>query len=62
MSTTAAAPIPTEHTEETNARILAVSEDLIGGFVRQPFHLIAEKSGVPLETVIERIQIGRAHV
>lgn len=56
MITTAAAPIPTEHTEETNARILAVSEDLIGGFVRKPFHLIAEKSGVPLETVLERIR------
>ncbi len=48
--------IPTEHTEATNARILAVSEDLIGGFVRQPFQLIAEKSGVPFETVIERIR------
>src|SRR6478735_5198258 len=50
------ATIPTEHTEATNARILAVSEDLIAGFVRKPFHLIAEKSGVPLETVIERIR------
>ncbi|RYD29452.1 MAG: Lrp/AsnC family transcriptional regulator [Verrucomicrobiaceae bacterium] len=48
--------IPIEHTEETNARILAVSEDLISGFVRKPFHLIAEKSGVPLETVLERIR------
>jgi DNA-binding Lrp family transcriptional regulator len=50
------ATIPTEHTEETNARILAVSEDLIAGFVRQPFQVIAEKSGVPFETVIERIR------
>ena len=50
------ATIPTEHTEATNARILAVSEDLIGGFVRQPFQLIAEKSGVPFETVMERIR------
>lgn len=50
------ATIPVEHTEATNARILAVSEDLIAGFVRQPFHVIAEKSGVPLEIVIERIR------
>src|SRR6187431_3443387 len=49
------ATIPTEHTEATNARILAVSEDLIAGFVRKPFHLIAEKSGVPFEVVLERI-------
>jgi len=50
------ATIPTEHTEETNARILAVSEDLIAGFVRKPFHVIAEQSGVPFETVLERIR------
>lgn len=48
--------VPVEHNEETNARILAVSEDLIAGFVRRPFHLIAEKSGVPLPVVLERIR------
>jgi DNA-binding Lrp family transcriptional regulator len=48
--------IPVEHTDPVNAQILAISEDLIAGFQRQPFHLIAEKSGVPLATVIERIQ------
>jgi DNA-binding Lrp family transcriptional regulator len=48
--------IPTEHTDETNTRILAVSEDQIQGFHRHPFHLIAEKSGLPLETVLERIR------
>jgi DNA-binding Lrp family transcriptional regulator len=47
--------IPVEHNEAINARILAISEDLIAGFQRQPFHLIAEKSGVPLATVLERI-------
>ncbi|HSP43366.1 MAG TPA: Lrp/AsnC family transcriptional regulator [Luteolibacter sp.] len=52
MSTT----IPVEHTDPVNARILAISEDLIAGFQREPFHLIAEKSGVPLETVLERIR------
>ncbi|HCN77145.1 MAG TPA: hypothetical protein DIT13_08135, partial [Verrucomicrobiales bacterium] len=39
--------LPTEHTEETNARILAVSEDRVKGFMRQPFQFIAEESGVP---------------
>jgi DNA-binding Lrp family transcriptional regulator len=48
--------IPTEHTEETNARILAVSEDMIRGFLRHPFQKIAADSGVPFETVVERIR------
>ncbi|MEI6654609.1 MAG: Lrp/AsnC family transcriptional regulator [Verrucomicrobiota bacterium] len=48
--------LPTDHTDPINASILAVSEDLISGFQRQPFHAIAEKSGVPLATVIERIR------
>ncbi|MCU0753427.1 MAG: hypothetical protein MUC40_10500 [Akkermansiaceae bacterium] len=52
MSTT----IPVEHTDPINAQILAISEDLVSGFQRQPFHLIAEKSGVPLVTVLERIR------
>ena len=48
--------LPVEHTDPINAKILSISEDLIAGFQRQPFHLIAEKSGVPLDTVIERIR------
>jgi len=48
--------IPVEHTEATNAAILAISEDLIAGFHRHPFHVIAEKSGIPLPTVLERIK------
>jgi len=48
--------IPVEHTDPTNAQILAVSEDLVAGFQRQPFHVIAEQSGVDLDTVIERIK------
>lgn len=48
--------IPVEHNEAVNASILAISEDLIAGFQRHPFHMIAEKSGVPLEIVIERIR------
>ena len=50
------APIPTEHTETINAQILAVSEDLVGGFQEWPFQSIAEKSGHSLETVLERIK------
>ena len=54
---TATAPsVPVEHTDPVNAQILAISEDLISGFQRQPFHVIAEKSGVALEMVIERIR------
>jgi len=48
--------VPIEHTDPINARILSVSEDKIAGFVRQPFHEIARQSGVPLETVQERIR------
>jgi DNA-binding Lrp family transcriptional regulator len=47
----------TEHTDPVNAQILAVSEDKIQGFVREPFVEIAEKSGVPLATVLERIKL-----
>lgn len=50
------ATIPVEHNDPTNAKILAISEDLIAGFQRQPFHMIAEKSDVPLDTVLERIR------
>ncbi len=48
--------IPVEHSDPVNSSILAISEDLIAGFQRHPFQLIAEKSGLPLETVIERIR------
>jgi len=50
-----AVPISTDHTDPINARILAVSEDRIAGFVREPFLTIAERSGVALETVLERL-------
>jgi DNA-binding Lrp family transcriptional regulator len=44
------------HTDEINARILAVSEDRIAGFVRDPMSEIASGCGLPVETVIERIR------
>ncbi len=45
-----------EHSDPLNAQILAVSEDKIAGFVREPFLEIAEKSGVPLDSVLGRIR------
>src|SRR3954466_13143836 len=47
--------LPVEHNDPINAKILAVSEDKIEGFVREPFDEIANRSGVSVETVIERI-------
>jgi len=45
-----------EHTDPVNAQILAVSEDKIQGFVREPFEAIAKGCGLPVETVMERIR------
>jgi len=50
------ASLPTTHTDPINAQILTISEDRIQGFVRDPFGTIAEKSGLDVETVTERIQ------
>jgi hypothetical protein len=44
------------HTDAINARILAVSEDRIQGFVRDPMAEIARRCKLPVETVIERIR------
>jgi DNA-binding Lrp family transcriptional regulator len=44
------------HTDEVNARILAVSEDRIQGFVREPMREIAAACGLPVDLVIERIR------
>jgi DNA-binding Lrp family transcriptional regulator len=48
--------IPVEHNDPVNAAILTISEDKIAGFHEDPFSLIAEQSGVPLETVLTRIR------
>lgn len=42
--------------DPTNEKILSVSEDRITGFRRAPFQDIADQSGVPLKTVLERIR------
>src|SRR5438105_13560229 len=54
MSTLAETPVA--HTDPINARILSVSEDRIAGFVRDPIGEIAERSGVDVDTVVERIR------
>lgn len=54
MSSVAA--VPASHTDPVNAKILAVSEDRIQGFVRDPLGEIAARAGVDVETVIERIR------
>src|SRR4026208_1094705 len=47
--------LPVEHNDPINAKILAVSEDKIEGFVREPFEEIAKRSGVAVEVVMARI-------
>src|ERR1700686_3458360 len=47
---------PTEVSDPVNARILAVSEDRIAGFVEEPFAAIAAAVKVPEDVVIERLQ------
>ena len=46
----------TEHTDSVNSKILAVSEDQIQGFVREPFKEIARLSGIDEEVVLDRIK------
>jgi DNA-binding Lrp family transcriptional regulator len=46
----------TSLTDPVNRKILAVSEDTIAGFHRDPIGEIAERAGVPADTVIERIR------
>src|SRR6185436_18682872 len=48
--------VPVEFNDPLNAKILAVSEDRVQGFVREPLAEIARLSGVDLPVVIERIQ------
>jgi DNA-binding Lrp family transcriptional regulator len=50
------ATVPVEIVDPTNAAILAVSEDRIAGFARDPFAEIAKQSGVDLGTVHERLR------
>src|SRR6266480_1051325 len=47
--------LPVEHNDPINARILAISEDKIEGFFREPFEEIANRSGVGVDVVMTRI-------
>src|SRR3954452_20375493 len=47
--------LPIEHDDPINAKILAISEDKIEGFVREPFAEIAHRSGVSTDVVMARI-------
>ena len=47
--------VPVEHNDPINAKILAISEDKIEGFVREPFEEIAGRSGVGVDIVMARI-------
>jgi hypothetical protein len=51
-----ATALPTSVSDPVNARILAVSEDRVAGFLRDPFAEIARLSGVELPVVLERIR------
>jgi DNA-binding Lrp family transcriptional regulator len=47
--------LPVEHNDPINEKILAISEDKIEGFVREPFEEIARRSGVDVDVVMARI-------
>lgn len=47
--------IPVHTSDPINHQILSVSEDRVQGFSEDPFGEIARLSGVPVETVLERI-------
>jgi DNA-binding Lrp family transcriptional regulator len=47
---------PAEIADPTNARILAISEDRIAGFLTDPFAEIARLSGVELPIVLDRVR------
>src|SRR5437763_14130422 len=47
--------LPVEHNDPINEKILAISEDKIEGFVREPFQEIADRVGVAADVVMTRI-------
>ena len=47
--------LPVEHNDSLNAQILAISEDKIEGFVREPFEEIAKRSGAAVNDVMSRV-------
>src|SRR6266567_5984347 len=47
---------PTAISDPVNAAILAVSEDRLEGFQQDPFGAVAQRSGIDVDTVIERVR------
>src|SRR6476659_4688940 len=47
--------LPVEHNDPINEKILAISEDKIEGFVREPFQEIADRVGVAADVLMARI-------
>ena len=56
MSVLADVVVPVSPRDAVNRQILEVSEDRIKGFVRQPFREIAERAGLDVGVVTERIR------
>ena len=48
--------VPVEIADEVNAKILAVSEDQLQGFQRNPFGAVAERTGLAQSAVLERVR------
>ncbi|HEX6628059.1 MAG TPA: hypothetical protein VF105_08900 [Gemmatimonadaceae bacterium] len=48
--------VPVEVSDPVNARILAVSEDRLAGFVEEPFAELGAATGLPESTVVERLR------
>jgi AsnC-like protein/siroheme decarboxylase NirDL-like protein len=51
-----ATAVPVGIHDAINAAILRISEDRLSGFHEEPFAEIASRSGIPLETVVERLR------
>ena len=47
---------PVEVADEINAQILAISEDQLQGFQRDPFGVVAERTGLDQAVVLERVR------
>ena len=48
--------VPVEIADEVNAKILAVSEDQLQGFQRDPFGVVAKRTGLDRTVVLERVR------
>jgi hypothetical protein len=53
---TGTAEVPFQIDDPVNNAILAVAEDRLEGFQRDPFGVVAERTGIELATVLERVR------